>query len=475
MTYAFRFDSSGCSGCKACQAACKDKNNLPAGVFWRRVIEVSGGDWAQENGAWVNTVFVYNLSMACNHCVHPKCAGVCPVDAYTVRPDGIVLLDSARCVGCGYCNWACPYAVPQYDPAQGVMGKCNFCFDALEAGQQPSCAAACPLRVLEVVKVEESPSQPALLPLWEIPGGQHPFPLPEFSRTQPHILLRPHPAMHNELAKRVANREELRPPAPKSEMPLVFFTLITQAAVGVFWSAGWTYNMFLLLLQTNSSPLWLVPYGMVGILLAMALLISFAHLGRKRNAWRVLANLKKSWLSREILSLGAFGLAVLVYIVFRTFFSALLAALAGLVVITSMANVYRLRSMPAWNNSRTLGAFLLSALLLGQNLLLPVQISASQWSGITLPVNHYGALHLFSVLLLGVQAGLMLVNQPAALAGFGRTRLVLIGATASALLVSIFAAPAARLGMSVLVLALLLAQEVLGRIDFYSAIEERRL
>lgn len=475
MTYAFRFDSSACSGCKACQAACKDKNNLPAGVFWRRVIEVSGGDWVKENGAWTNTVFAYNLSMACNHCVHPKCAGVCPVDAYTVRPDGIVLLDSTRCVGCGYCNWACPYAVPQYDPAQGVMGKCNFCFDALDAGQQPSCTAACPLRVLEVVKVEDISSPCALLPLWDLPGGQHPFPLPEFSRTQPHMLLRPHPATHNNLAKRVANREELRPPASKSELPLVFFTLLAQAAVGVFWSAGWVYNMFILLLQTNSSPLWLVPYGMVGILLAMALLISFAHLGRKRNAWRVLANLKKSWLSREILSLGVFGVTGLVYVVFPAFFSALLAALAGLVVIISMANVYRLRSMPAWNNRRTLAVFLLSALLLGQNLLLPVQISASHWSGITLPVNYYGALHLFSVLLLGLQAGVMLVGQPAVYAGFGRTRLVLISVTAAALLLSIFVMPEARLGMSVLVLVLVVWQEVLGRIDFYSVLEERRL
>ena len=147
--YAFYFDSTFCSGCKACQAACKDKNNLPLGVLWRRVYEVSGGTWQQNGAAWNNTVFAYNLSVSCNHCVHPKCAGVCPADAYVIREDGIVLLDSTRCVGCGYCAWACPYGAPQYNAAAGCMTKCDFCIDHLEQGLPPACVAACPLRVLD--------------------------------------------------------------------------------------------------------------------------------------------------------------------------------------------------------------------------------------------------------------------------------------------------------------------------------------
>ncbi|MCA1899756.1 MAG: 4Fe-4S binding protein, partial [Chloroflexi bacterium] len=115
MTYAFTFDASACSGCKACQEACKDKNNLPVGVLWRRVVEVSGGEWIRTGDAWTNTVFAYNLSIACNHCRHPKCAGVCPTDAYVHRPDGIVYIDSSKCMGCGYCAWACPYNAPRYN------------------------------------------------------------------------------------------------------------------------------------------------------------------------------------------------------------------------------------------------------------------------------------------------------------------------------------------------------------------------
>ncbi|MDO9302841.1 MAG: 4Fe-4S binding protein, partial [Anaerolineales bacterium] len=185
MTYAFTFDASACSGCKACQVACKDKNQLPVGVMWRRVIEVSGGGWhpvgdgsfvgigdsgkperpvrtaggwwvggalteieesneswrpARTVGdssaptAWQNNVFAYSLSIACNHCVHPKCAGVCPTDAFIHRADGIVYIDSSKCMGCGYCSWACPYNAPRYNPDLGQMAKCNFCFDNIDAG-----------------------------------------------------------------------------------------------------------------------------------------------------------------------------------------------------------------------------------------------------------------------------------------------------------------------------------------------------
>ncbi len=62
-------------------------------------MEVSGGTWQQNGEAWNNTVFAYNLSIACNHCIHPKCAGVCPTDAIRVREDGIVVLDTIEMHG----------------------------------------------------------------------------------------------------------------------------------------------------------------------------------------------------------------------------------------------------------------------------------------------------------------------------------------------------------------------------------------
>ena len=68
--YAFFVDSDACSGCKTCQVACKDKNDLPAGVHWRRVFEVTAGGWQRKGAAWAPEVVAYHLSVACHHCVH---------------------------------------------------------------------------------------------------------------------------------------------------------------------------------------------------------------------------------------------------------------------------------------------------------------------------------------------------------------------------------------------------------------------
>ncbi|MBI2407831.1 MAG: 4Fe-4S ferredoxin, partial [Gemmatimonadetes bacterium] len=99
----FAFDASACSGCKACQAACKDKNQLPVGVLWRRVYEVTGGGWTRAGETWTSDVFAYHLSIACNHCERPICVEVCPTGAMHRRYDGIVAIDREKCVGCQYC------------------------------------------------------------------------------------------------------------------------------------------------------------------------------------------------------------------------------------------------------------------------------------------------------------------------------------------------------------------------------------
>ena len=85
----FWFDAAACSGCKACQVACKDRHGLETGVLCRRVSEVAGGGWERDGHAWRNTVFAYHLSTACNHCDRPICLEGCPTRAITRRPDGV--------------------------------------------------------------------------------------------------------------------------------------------------------------------------------------------------------------------------------------------------------------------------------------------------------------------------------------------------------------------------------------------------
>lgn len=182
--YAFYFDSSACSGCKACQVACKDNNSLPLSINWRQVVEVCGGGWAQVGGAWLSGVYAYNISMACNHCERPICMEVCPAKAIFKRPDGIVLIDEKKCLGCRYCAWACPYGAPQYDLARGLMTKCDFCVDQVEQGLPPACVAACPLRALDFGELSELETRYGSLP--EV------HPLPENALTGPALLLTPH-------------------------------------------------------------------------------------------------------------------------------------------------------------------------------------------------------------------------------------------------------------------------------------------
>ena len=197
---AFYFDSSACSGCKACQVACKDKNDLPVGQVWRRIYEVSGGGWKQEGKAWVNDVFAYNLSLSCNHCEDPICARNCPTKAIRKREDGIVLIDATSCIGCKYCAWACPYGAPQFNPETGVMGKCDLCADYVDQGKNPSCVDACPMRVLDFGDYD------GLIVKYGKPDQV--YPLPDPTITDPSVVVRAHPRAGGADAT-VANVEEL--------------------------------------------------------------------------------------------------------------------------------------------------------------------------------------------------------------------------------------------------------------------------
>ncbi len=210
--WAFHLDSAACSGCKACQVACQDRHGLGPGVRWRRVYEVVGGGWERRDGAWLNDVVAYNLSISCNHCEQPICVEVCPAAAMTQREDGLVLLEPDRCIGCRYCEWACPYGAPQYDEAAGRMTKCTFCVDDVDGGGVPACVSACPLRALDFGLREELEER------YGRTGAVQPLPDPAL--TGPSLVMRPHrqavPAgtlgRDGEAAARVGNREEVASP-----------------------------------------------------------------------------------------------------------------------------------------------------------------------------------------------------------------------------------------------------------------------
>ena len=86
----FRVDLRSCTGCKACQIACQDKHHHEPGIRWRRIAEVSGGDWERRGSLWVDSSCSYFVSVACCHCSRPICVEVCPTKAMAARGDGIV-------------------------------------------------------------------------------------------------------------------------------------------------------------------------------------------------------------------------------------------------------------------------------------------------------------------------------------------------------------------------------------------------
>lgn len=182
---AFFFDSSACTNCKACQIACQDKNDLPAEIRWRRVLQYGGGGWVRQGNTYVpNNLFTYSVSFACMHCQDPICVKSCPAAAITKRSDGVVLIDETRCIGCRYCEWACPYGAVHFNEEKGVMTKCTFCEDLLSQGQNPACVDACVMRAIKYGELEELRAMNGTLDAVE--------PLPSGEITKPSFVIKPH-------------------------------------------------------------------------------------------------------------------------------------------------------------------------------------------------------------------------------------------------------------------------------------------
>jgi formate dehydrogenase iron-sulfur subunit len=161
VTAGFFTDTSVCIGCKACEVACKQWNQLPDDGFtftgmsydntgqldastWRHVkfierpVPLEGVQSSLDGFSWLM------MSDVCKHCAHAACLESCPTGAILRTDIGSTLIQAEVCNGCGTCNAACPFGVADKLPGDGRSWKCTMCYDRQSGGLEPACAKACP-------------------------------------------------------------------------------------------------------------------------------------------------------------------------------------------------------------------------------------------------------------------------------------------------------------------------------------------
>ena len=163
--YAMVIDLQRCVGCGACSIACRNENNVPEGIYWSSKI-------TETSGTFPNVRYHYRPTL-CNHCSNAPCVTGCPTKAMHKLDNGITMHDPGKCIGCRYCEAACPYWARRFnftDPKladepeketellnpdmsylsnrprqKGVMEKCHFCLHRTREGKMPACLEVCPV------------------------------------------------------------------------------------------------------------------------------------------------------------------------------------------------------------------------------------------------------------------------------------------------------------------------------------------
>ena len=358
--YRFHFDMTECIGCKCCVVACNEQNGNPAAINWRRVGEVEGGFYPNATR--------HHLSMGCNHCLEPSCMIGCPVEAYTKdSTTGVVIHSADTCIGCQYCTWNCSYGVPQYNAERGVVGKCDMCHNRLSDDMAPACVQACPEGAIQIEIVNMLAWRRDYLTA-DAPG----LPSADDSISTTRITLPEN--MSPDTGRVDLQRITLEHP----HWPLVFMLVLTQLSIGAF---GVLWLLDALGQGSGLTIAALASLGLAGISLGASTL----HLGRPIYAWRALKGLRRSWLSREVLTLslfagaaGTFAGMLLLDLPGRGLvgFATLLAGFAG---VTCSARIYMVPARPSWFSTYTMADFYATALLLGPLFVRVFDSSSTPW------------------------------------------------------------------------------------------------
>ena len=475
--YGFEVDLDSCTGCKACVTACHSLNGLDDDESWRSVGFLQGAG---------KVAFQQTVTTACHHCVDPACLSGCPVDAYEKDPvTGIVAHLDDQCIGCAYCTLTCPYEVPVYNKRRGIVRKCDMCQGRLAAGEAPACVQACPngaitIEIVDVAAVAAAASLPGAAVVPGAPPSSITAPTTVYRRSRDGGApgtggpgwaavaspTRLGPASGSARSTGRAPRPPLesrpdagsnQPAAPRgpasshrpatSHTPLAVMLVLTQLSVGALVAD-------LVLPGGRSRPFDAAVAVAAG---ALALGASVLHLGRPRYAYRAVIGLRHSWLSREVLTFGAFTAAAAAYAagVWLDRPVAVLgvaAAVFGVAGVACSVMIYASTHRPSWRAPKVAAQFTLTSAVAG--------LVAVEWASsiASTPVDHAAAVLALVALLALAEAAL---ERPA------RRRLVLALAGTVALPAALAMTSASPAGLTVLLVATV-AHEMAARSAFFT-------
>jgi phenylacetate-CoA ligase len=382
-------DLERCVGCQTCTAACRHSNATAPTVQWRRVLDIETGTYPS-----VSRTFV---PVGCQHCADPPCMHVCPTGATGKRADGIVTVDYDLCIGCAYCDVACPYQarfkldgprfafgsaatsneIEREDPQRlGVAQKCTFCSDRIDFGlangltpgvdqrATPACVNACIANALHFGDLDDRQSNVSRLLDESKPLLMH-----QHLGTEPgfyYVDGRAQASKPNGAAFTEQLRNKGIAPAHQQHWDW--------KAAGNFICGG--AGTGLLLAAALAGPGAFQPLGILALgVIALGLLLLLFKIGRPLRALYVLRQPKRSWMAREAWIAGAlFPLGALAIWSEAPVLVAAAAVAAALFLFSQAMILKEAKGVPAWRTPRIVPLIVSTGLAEGAGLLLAAMV-----------------------------------------------------------------------------------------------------
>ena len=376
--YAMVADLERCVGCQTCTAACRHANATSPAVQWRSVLDIEAGTYPD-----VSRTFV---PVGCQHCADPPCMHVCPTTATRKRADGIVTVDYDLCIGCAYCDVACPYqarfkisepgfayGAPMKNEAAredarrlGVSQKCTFCSDRIDYGlanglvpgvdpsATPACVNSCIADALHFGDVEDTDSNVSKLLRENTSFRMH-----QELGTQPGFYYL-HDKRHSGAQTPIATDAPVRGPGiePKHQQHWDW------KASANFLLGGSGAALFAFSVGFSSRTMSAVALA----LMALGLGILFFKIGRPLRFLYVLRQPQRSWMAREAWLAGAFFPLAGFYLVTGSL--GIAAAAVALAFLFAQAMILKeSKGIPAWRTPRIVPLIVLTDLAEGAGLL----------------------------------------------------------------------------------------------------------